>query len=282
MQKIERRSYADLFSQQYIDIGCDPGVEWELPEFKITEFKPKRTKYCFVVVIWNEGERIKNQLKRMKQNAHLADILIADGNSNDGSTHHSFLKEQGVRTLMVTEERGLCTATRMALAYALSQGYEGIVTVDGNGKDGVEALPKFLAELDNGYDLVQGSRFMKGGYHKNTPLYRLLGVRYLFSPVLSIASGYYFSDPTNAFRSISRKFLLDKRVKPFRKEFVRFDLQLYLDYRAGKLNYKVKEIPVSRVYPDDGSIPTKIHGISIFVNVWEMFKVAFGCYNVDN
>ena len=120
---------------------------------------------------------------------------------------------------------------------------------------------------------------MKGGYHKNTPLNRYLGIRYIFSPVLSLASGRYFSDPTIAFKAISRKLLLDKRVLPLRKEFVRFNLLLYLLYRPAKLGYRIKEIPVTRVYPDDASVPTKIQGISVLIYVLEMFKVALGLYD---
>jgi len=254
---------------------------WELPEFEEFELKPRGTKYCFAVITWNEGERIKKQLKRMKQNLHLADIIIADGDSEDGSTEHRFLKEQGVRTLLVTKERGLCTAIRMALAYGLMQGYEGIVTVNGNGKDGIEALPDFLTALDEGCDIVQGSRFIKGGMHKNTPLLRYLGIKFVYSPILSLASGFYLTDPTNGFRAVSRRFLLDKRVLPFRKEFIRFNLEYYLDYRAARLGYKIKEIPVSRVYPGDGSIPTKIHGLSVLTNILEMVKVAVGSYNPE-
>ena len=130
------------------DLSKNEISQWEIPEFQVFEFKPKATKYCFCTVILNEGNRIKSQLKRMKTNSHLADIIIADGDSTDGSTEHGFLKEHGVSTLLVTKEIGLCTATRMALAYALMQEYEGIVIVDGNGKDGIESLPDFLAALD--------------------------------------------------------------------------------------------------------------------------------------
>ncbi len=279
MSKLSYPGYDTCYYNKCDDLTVDDIGKWDLPEFHAHEFKPKATKYCFIVITWNEGDRIINQLKRMRNNSHLADIIIADGDSNDGSTDHCFLREQGVRTLLVTRETGLSTATRMGLAYAIIQGYEGIVIVDGNGKDGIEALPNFLAALDDGYDLAQGSRFMKGGFHKNTPIERYVGIRYIFAPVLSFASGFFFSDPTPAFKAISRKFLIDKRVLPFRKGFVRFNLLLYLNYRAAKLGFKVKEIPIVRVYPDFGPVPTKIHGMSLFINVLEMFKVALGCYN---
>jgi len=279
MTKILSSNLNRFYKQSSGDLSESDIIKWELPEFQAYEFKPRATKYCFVVITWNEGDRIKNQLKRMKPNSLLADIIIADGDSDDASTEHGFLKDQDVRTLLVTNELGLCTAVRMGLAYALAQGYEGVVIVDGNGKDGIDALPEFLAALDEGYDLAQGSRFMKGGFHKNTPIDRYLGVRYIFSPILSLASGRFFSDPTPAFKALSRKFLLDERVLPFRKEFVRFDLLLYLLYRCANLGFRIKDIPIVRVYPDDGSVPTKIHGMTVLLNVLEMFKVALGFSN---
>jgi len=226
-------------------------------QFAIYEYFTKRQRYCVAVVVWNEGERIRNQLLRLLPFAGAVDIVIADGRSTDGSLDEAFLNSVGVRTLLVTDERGLCTATRMAIHYAMDQGYEAIITMDGNGKDGVEALPAFIAALDEGYDLVQGSRFIKGGVHRNTPLERYVGIRYVVAPLLAI-SGFRYTDPTNAFRGLSMKFLKDKRVQPLRPIFVRFNLQHYFLFRAAKLKFNIKEIPVSRVYPDDGSVPTKI------------------------
>lgn len=253
---------------------------WEPPAFETHEFAPKRTRYCFITVVWNEGERLKQQLARMQERAVLADIIVADGRSTDGSTEPSFLQQRGVRTLLITDERGLCTATRMALAYAIEQGYEGVITVDGNGKDGVEAVTDFIAALDEGYDLIQGSRYLRGAVQKNTPLDRYLGTRLIMSPFISVGARHFFSDPTNAFRACSRRYLIDAGLQPIRKEFVRFNLQLYLTYRANRLGYRVKEIPVRRCYPDDGSVPTKIHSFSTkCLNVWEMLLVAAGFYS---
>jgi dolichol-phosphate mannosyltransferase len=120
---------------------------------------------------------------------------------------------------------------------------------------------------------------MKKGFHKNTPLNRYVGIRYILAPVLSFASGFYFSDPTPSFKAITRRFLIDKRVLPFGNELVRFNLLPYLNYLAPRLGFKVKEIPIVRVYPDYEPVPTKIHGMSVLINVFEMFKVALACHN---
>ena len=216
----------------------------------------------------------------MAEKANEADIVVCDGRSTDDSTNLEFLFQQNVRSLLITDETGLCTATRLALAYAIEQGYEGVITVDGNNKDGVEAITDFIACLDQGYDLIQGSRFINGGVHKNTPIERYLGVKYVMSPVLSLGAGFKFTDVTNAFRACSMTYLLNKQVQPLRKEFVRYNLQLYLDYRAAKLKLRVKEIPVTRIYPDNESPPTKLVGFRPkLLNVFEMLCTACGIYN---
>ena len=258
--------------------SLSPG--WEPPLWTTHELHPKRTRYCVCITTLNEGERIRSQLQAMKANSGLADIVLADGRSTDGSTDFSFLREMNVRALLVTDEKGLGTATRMGLAFALEQGYAGVVTVDGNGKDGVEALPLFLEGLDQDFDLVQGSRFRPGAHHENTPLSRQIAIRGVMSPLLLLGCGFHYTDPTNAFRAMSVRFLTDPRLQPLRRSFVRFDLQIYLIYRAAKLRFRIKEIPVRRVYPAGGEIPTKIHGWRPWLLIMrELFGVILGRCN---
>ena len=263
------------------DSGQEPTAPgWQPPQTDVREFFPKRTRYCVCITVLNEGDRLRAQLQRMKPNAAIADIVIADGRSTDGATDPAFLEGMGVRTLLSTHEKGLSTATRMAVAYAIGQGYDGIVTMDGNGKDGVEALPDFLVELDRGCDLVQGSRFMAGGFHENTPWERRFGIKCIVVPLMALACGHRYTDTTNAFRALSMRFLADPRVQPVRGIFVRFNLQLYFIYRAAALRFKVTEIPVKRVYPGDGTVPTKIVGYRVKLLFFkELFQVILGKCN---
>lgn len=257
-----------------------PWMIWQPPVFALTELFPKRTPYCIAVTVWNEGERLAAQLARMQPYAPLADIVIADWRSTDGSTDLEQLRRNGVRTLLTTDEGGLGTAVRMAVAYAIEQGYDGIITVDGNGKDGVDAIPRFLERLDAGFDFVQGSRYLAGGMHANTPRARHLAIRLLVSPLLSLASGRHITDPTNGFRAMSRAYLTNPALQPVRAVFVRFNLQLYLVRRAIPLKCRFVEIPVRRVYPDSGSTPTKIKHLSTkLLFFWELIRTVVGSYD---
>lgn len=145
-----------------------------------------------------------------------------------------FLKGVNVRTLLVkTSHGGQGTQLRMGFAYCLREGYEGVITLDGNGKDDVIAIPSFIQALRDKFDYTQGSRFIKGGGHINTPLQRLLGVRLLISPILSLGSRRWYTDVTNAFRAYSKNYLLHPKVNPFREIFVTYDL-LFLFSRTRK------------------------------------------------
>ena len=162
-----------------------------VPDYTCTEFAPKNSDYCLLIPIINEGQRIAAQLQRAKAAGvdQLADIILCDGGSTDGSMDADKLTAQGVNTLLVKTGAGKQGAQlRMGIHYALQRGYAGVLTVDGNNKDSVESVPLFIEKLQSGYDLVQGSRFIKGGVAKNTPKSRWLAVRFIHAPVISLAA----------------------------------------------------------------------------------------------
>jgi hypothetical protein len=188
-----------------------------------------------------------------------------------------------VRTLLVNtdEQRGLSVQYRIALHYALEQGYEGCIMMDGNGKDGAEAIPRFVEKLQEGFDFIQGSRFIPGGFHKNTPLIRVFGIRFVCNPMVLLATGYAYTDFLNGFKGCSRTFLLHPKLQPFRKVFVRYNLQYFLNYMAPRLKVQLCEIPVSRVYSDDTSIShSKIVGFRAYLKILdELLRTITGYYN---
>src|ERR1043165_9692924 len=112
----------------------------------------------------------------------------------------------------------------MAIAVAMAEGYEGLVVIDGNGKDDYTAIPRFIELLDEGYDHIQGSRYIPGGRGINTPMSRSVGVRLLHAPLIILAAGVHYTDTTNGFRAYSRRLLSDRRVAPLRDVFVGYEL----------------------------------------------------------
>ena len=149
----------------------------------------------------------------------------------------------------------------MGFYWALSRGYEGIITIDGNNKDSIEDVKEFIKKLDEGYDFVQGSRFIPGGQAINTPLVRHMAVKFIHAPVISLTAHEKFTDTTNNFRAYSKRYLTHPMVQPFRNIFRGYELLAYLSTRASQLRLKTCEVPVTRAYPNSGKIPTKISPI---------------------
>lgn len=255
---------------------------WQIPSYITQLWRGKQNVYCVVIPVINEGERIRNLIIKMQalNIAKIADIIIIDGGTNDGSLALKWLKKHQVSGLLLKTGIGkLSSQLRCAYAFALEQGYEGIITIDGNDKDDPKPIPMFIQALEAGIDFVQASRFIPGGLADNTPKSRDFAIRFIHAPLLSKASGFKWTDTTQGFRAYSRKMLLDPNIAPFRDIFSTYELLAYLSYRAPKLGWKCVELPTIRRYPFD-SIPTKI---STLKGNWSIFKILIltiiGLYN---
>lgn len=232
-----------------------------VPAFEYYEYAKRSADYVVLIPVINEGERIRKELYRAYKYhiADCADLVICDGGSTDGSLEERTLRKLQVNTLLVKKGEGRQGAQlRMGIYWALDRGYKGIITIDGNNKDSIEDIPRFIQKLEEGYDFVQGSRFIKGGRAVNTPLTRSIAVRLIHAPLISLTAGQRFTDTTNAYRAYSARYLSDGRVAPLRDIFMTYELLAYLSVRATQLGYRACEIPVTRAYPRKGKTPTKI------------------------
>ncbi len=265
-----------------MDIAPAAKAAWEVPAYQSLLWRGRQHDYCVVIPVINEGERIQNLLDRMKAAGidDQADIIIVDGGSTDGSLALQQLQDKGVAGLLLKKASGKLSAQlRCAYAFALEHGYHGIVTIDGNDKDDPQAIPQFIQALQAGVDFVQASRYVTGGVAENTPASRDLAIRLIHAPMLSLFSGFKWTDTTQGFRAYSRKMLLDPRVAPFREVFSTYELLAYLSYRVPKLGYRCVELPTVRRYPK-GEVPTKISSVKGNLSVLGvLIKACIGGYN---
>ena len=214
-----------------------------VPDYTAVEFEGRRHDYCLLIPVINEGARILTELGRAQKAGidQLCDIVICDGGSTDGSMKRETLALYHVNTLLTKTGPGRQGAQlRMGMYFALDRNYKGVLTIDGNNKDSIEDVPEFIAKLQEGYDLVQGSRFIRGGHAINTPPVRYAAVRLIHAPLVSLGA--------------------HPDVRPLRDVFGGYELLAYLSIRATQLGLKACEVPVTRAYPATGKTPTKISG----------------------
>ncbi len=254
------------------------------PTYRIEWNLPRNHRWAICVFVINEGEKVRKQLRAMKSYSNRVDLIIADGGSTDGSLDAALMEEVEARALLVKTGPGKLSAQmRMAMDFCMAEDYDGVIVIDGNGKDGLNAIPSFVDALESGWDHVQGSRFIPGGHHENTPFPRYVAVNLLHAPMISLASGFRYTDTTNGFRAYSRRLLLCPQIDIFRPCFDRYQLHYHLAIEGVKRGFRVKEVPVSRAYPSSGRTPTKIKGFGgLFAVLKQLFDVCIGRYRTNS
>ncbi len=144
-----------------------------------------------------------------------------------------------VKCIFYKESRGVISCYLEGFAQALSDNADYIIEMDGGGSHLPDELPQFIEKLNEGYDCVWGSRFVKGGEISNHPLHRRVlssGGTFLSNLIL----GTKLKDMTSGYEGFKREVL------------ERFDLDRFLstghmyqtEMRFYCRNYHTVEVPI--------------------------------------
>jgi dolichol-phosphate mannosyltransferase len=154
-----------------------------------------------------------------------------------------------VRVIRNRERKGVGYAIREGIEYALGNGYDVAVVMAGSNKDDPREILRLLAPiLKEDCDYVQGSRFLPGGKRVKNPFLRGVFSR-LFPFFWTLLTNVRCTDVTNGFRAYKLKIFLDKRIDIWQGWLDSYELEYYIHYKVLGLGYKMKEVPVSKVYP---------------------------------
>ena len=143
---------------------------------------------------------------------------------------------------------GVGYAIKEGYRYALSRRFDLIVVMAGNGKDDPGEIPRLTQPiLENGYDYVQGSRFLPGGRGERTPFLRKIFIR-LFPFAWTFLTGVRCTEVTNGFRAYRASVLEDPEIHIWQDWLNGYELEYYLHYKVLTLGYQFTERPVSKIY----------------------------------
>jgi dolichol-phosphate mannosyltransferase len=226
---------------------------WPLPDVTLrmpsgTDPRAAHSKVLVMPFAFNEGEKIRTTLSRFPRQRDY-DLIVMDDGSSDGSLD-DVDTVFGVGVLRHGRNLGVGAAMKTAFTYALHNGYEIFVAVAGNNKDDPTQIDRLLEPiLKHGYDFVQGSRFLPGGYYGDMPTYRILATKLAHPVLLSLVAGKRITESTNGFRAFRLSLLRDERINWRQAWLDRYELEPYLLYKAVKLGYKHTEVPVTKIYP---------------------------------
>jgi dolichol-phosphate mannosyltransferase len=196
-------------------------------------------------------------------------VLVVDDASEDGTGREA--AQAGAEVIRQDRRRGVGAAIRVGINCALSSGYDVVVIIAGNGKDDGVEIPKLLRPIiDEGYDYIQGSRYLPGGEAGQMPFHRRLGTK-LYPLIFRILTGFPCTDATNGFRAYRTKIFRDHRVNIDQTWLDTYEMEYYIHYKVITLGYRIKEVPVAKIYPRRVSY-RRYTKARPFVDWWHMLR----------
>jgi dolichol-phosphate mannosyltransferase len=227
-------------------------------------------KYTLGICAFNEGEKIRQVVERFSDHS-LYDLVIVDDGSTDRALD-SLPNGSPIKVIRNDQTKGAGHGVRQILTYAREKGYTAVFFVSGNNKDCPEDIIKLKQGIEEGFDLVQGSRYIPGGEFGNMPLYRKLSTRFMHPFLFSMFTGRRITDSTNGFRAVRLAILADKRINLDQEWLDHYELEPYLFYKAIQLGYRVKEVPVRKIYPPKAHGYTKMKPVTGW---WSILRPLF-------
>ncbi len=215
---------------------------------------------------FNEGEKLRKLVSRFPKERDY-DLLFVDDGSKDGS--YEFLQQSGFAVIRHETNQGIGCGIREAIGYGRENRYQIIVIMAANGKMQPEEIGRLLDPIDNDrFDYVQGSRYLPGGRSPNLPLFRRVMIRIL-TKIINLMTGFPGTDITCGFRAYRLSLFDDPRFRLDQSWLNAYEMEYYIHYHVLKGGYKIKEVPVSMVYPESGKNYSKIKP---FIGWWSMLR----------
>jgi dolichol-phosphate mannosyltransferase len=219
-------------------------------------------KIVIIIPTYNEAENIKKIVPVAleacnKIPQHDCHILVVDGNSPDGTgalVQKMSVENDRIHLLMEKEKAGLGGAYVFAFNYAMEEMRADVVMeMDADFQHDPKEIPNFIKKLEEGYDYVIGSRFVKGGsipkdWGLNRKFWSIGGN--LFSKV--VLGIYSVSDFTSGFKaSRVRNYLDQLDLASVRSKGFAYKIDLL--YKMYKLEAKIAEVPIAFGLRDRGN-----------------------------
>lgn len=222
---------------------------------------------------YNERPNIETLLDRLSGILPQAHVLVVDDNSPDGTGDYVKTRsdeEDWIHLIQRESKQGLGTAYCAGFAWALQHNYDVIVQMDADLSHNPAEIPDLLAYIDD-YDLVLGSRYIKGVNIVNWPLSRLI-LSWSANIYAKIITGVQVADLTGGFKCWRREVLADLEIETLRSEGYAF--QIETTFRAHRLGYRIKEAPI--VFVDRTVGDSKMSKGIILEAVWMVIRLKLG------
>ncbi|MEW6295746.1 MAG: polyprenol monophosphomannose synthase [Candidatus Diapherotrites archaeon] len=204
-------------------------------------------KVLIVIPTYNERNNIRlliNEiLKEFKKNKIKGKILVVDDTSPDGTgfeVKKIMKSNKNVFLLERKKKEGLGVAYIAGFKKAFELNSDLIFGMDADFSHNPKYIIDFINKINDGFDVVIGTRYSKGGGFKNRPFYRGImskGANFLVKLILNLP----VTDVTNAYRAYKTDVLKSIDIDGIESRGYEFLSEILL--RINKKGFKITEIP---------------------------------------
>ncbi len=198
-----------------------------------------------IIPTYNERENLEPIIARVHSAVSAADILVVDDSSPDGTgdlADKLAAEDEQVHVLHRPGKSGLGSAYIAGFGWALQQGYGVMVEMDADGSHQPEELPRLLSALEQGADLVIGSRWVPGGTVHNWPKSREILSRGA-NTYARLMLGVPVRDTTAGYRAYRAETL--RRIGLDQVQSQGYCFQVDLTLRTVQAGLTVVEVPIT-------------------------------------
>lgn len=212
----------------------------------------KKFKVTLLVMTLNEIEGMKAIMPQIKRE-WCDQIIVVDGGSTDGTIEWSHEQQYEV---LVQSRKGIRHGYFEVMP--LVKG-DIIITFSPDGNSPPDAIPKLIAKMEEGYDLVIGSRYLKGAKSDDDDIITAFG-NWLFTKTVNLLHRGHYTDVMVMYRAFKTSLIhdldLDKESSyqlPEKIFSTIISWEPLMSVRAAKRKLKIGELPVDE--------PARIGGV---------------------
>ena len=221
-------------------------------------------KVLIIIPAYNEAKNIEKTVQTLTSTNPNVDYIII----NDGSTDNTFdiCRKNKFNVLNLPINMGIGCAVQTGYKYALNNGYDVAIQYDGDGQHNPIYIEKLLKTLNEGYDMVIGSRFIdKKGFQSS--FMRRICIKWI-SFVIKILIRKKSSDPTSGFRACNRN-LIEFFANNYPSDYPEPETFVSSSLHG----FKIIDVPVIMKERENGK-----SSISFFKSIYYMIKVTLALF----
>jgi glycosyltransferase involved in cell wall biosynthesis len=229
-------------------------------------------KHLAIVPAYNEEATIATVIEKLRAKAPDFDVVVVDDGSTDATA--AIADRTRVPVLRLPFNVGIGGAVQAGFKYALEQGYDYCIQVDGDGQHDPEQIARLqqAMEEDPGLDVVVGSRFLTNDYEYPAPVSRRTGI-HIFAWVCSRIVRQPISDPTSGFRLCNRRAIA-LFARDYPHDYPEVEAVLMLHWHRLRL----REVPVQMHLRGGGASSLQGSGKSAYYMVKVLLAIFIGMF----